>query len=274
MNISVIICTYNAPRELDLALCGVGRQSVAPLEVLVADDGSDERTRELVKEWDAACSFSVRHCWQVDRGYRKVRIVNEAVRRARGDFILFLDGDSFPHPRWIADYREVANERRIVTGRRVKLGPSYSETVTKEQIAAGKFDRVPGDLWASALRRDSLRLGLGLRLPRLVARICHPTARRILGVNYGLPRAAFMDANGYDESWKEYGNEDRDIGRRLKLLGYPFYPLLNRGIVYHIYHTERVRTAESLALKARQAASLEKRCALGVNNGPPFDEQT
>ncbi len=271
MKISVIICTYNAPRELGLALCGVARQHTPPHEVLVADDGSDERTRQLVEKWNDTCEFPVRHCWQSDRGYRKVRIVNETVRRASGDFLLFLDGDSFPHPKWVADYSEVANARRIVTGRRVKLGPQYSETVSTEQIAAGKYDGIPGDLWASALRRDTLRLGLGLRLPRLLARACHPTPRRILGVNYGLPRAVFMETNGYDESWQEYGNEDRDIGRRLKLLGYPFYPLLNRGIVYHIHHTERVRTEESLALKKRQAASLETHCAVGVNNGPPFD---
>ena len=104
MKRSVIICTYQAPRELDFALCALARQSLMPDEVMVADDGSDEGTQAVVEEWRSRVPFRLDHCWQVDRGYRKARIVNEAVRRSTGEHLLFLDGDSFPHPHWVADH--------------------------------------------------------------------------------------------------------------------------------------------------------------------------
>ena len=48
---SVIMSTYNAPRELDLALCGLSRQSREPDELLIADDGSSEATSDVIASW-------------------------------------------------------------------------------------------------------------------------------------------------------------------------------------------------------------------------------
>jgi hypothetical protein len=48
---------------------------------------------------------------------------------------------------------------------------------------------------------------------------------------------------------------------------------LNRGIVYHIYHIERERSEEALALTAIQEASREIRCEFGVESELAFDSQ-
>ncbi|MEO0652226.1 MAG: galactosyltransferase-related protein, partial [Planctomycetota bacterium] len=139
---------------------------------------------------------------------------------------------------------------------------------------AGRLDRPLRALLASRLAGDTQRLGLGVRLPRGVARLLHPRPRKLMGVNYSLPRAAFFAVNGYDEQWTVYGREDLDLELRLKRAGVPFAPLLNRAIVFHLHHAERERSPEALALVAEAERSTAVRCEAGLAGGEAFDPQT
>ena len=273
MSIAVIVSTYNAPRELELVLCALTRQTVLPDEILIADDGSGGETRRLIDRWRERFQVPLLHSWQRDAGYRKARIVNEAIRRSRGARLLFLDGDSFPHRRWVEDHLEVDDPGLVACGRRVKLGPELSRDVSIDDIMAGRFDRPGTQLLSSAIRGDTRRLGLGVRLPRSVARVLHPRPRRLMGVNYSLSREAFYAVNGLDEEWAFYGREDLDLELRLQRARYRFYPLINRAIVYHLHHTERERSPEALALVERQREASHVRCDRGVESSESFDPQ-
>jgi hypothetical protein len=46
---------------------------VLPDEVLIADDGSGEDTRNAIMEFEKSpdCLFSLKHAWQEDIGFRK-----------------------------------------------------------------------------------------------------------------------------------------------------------------------------------------------------------
>ncbi len=72
---SVVMSTYNAPRELDLALCGLSRQSRKPDELLIADDGSSQETGDVIASWSKELGFECRHIWHSDHGNRKTRIL-------------------------------------------------------------------------------------------------------------------------------------------------------------------------------------------------------
>ena len=50
-SLALIINTYNQPDYLARVLRGVAAQTSLPDEVLVADDGSGEDTRKLIKGW-------------------------------------------------------------------------------------------------------------------------------------------------------------------------------------------------------------------------------
>lgn len=131
MKTAVIVCTYNAPRQLELVFEGISRQTRKPDELFIADDGSTPETTELVRAWADRLELPVHHVWHTDRGYRKPRIVNEAARRASAEHLIFLDGDSVPHSRWVEDHALAANNGRVLCGRRVKLGPELSPRVTR-----------------------------------------------------------------------------------------------------------------------------------------------
>ena len=62
MRIALVVTTYNWPAALDLTLQSVARQSLAPAEIIVADDGSGPETEALVTRWQApAPSNPLRH---------------------------------------------------------------------------------------------------------------------------------------------------------------------------------------------------------------------
>jgi GT2 family glycosyltransferase len=92
-----------------------------------------------------------------------------------------------------------------------------------------------------------------------------------MGVNFGLGREAFDVVNGYNEQWTFPWREDYDLQLRLNRAGFTFYPLLNRAIVYHIYHLERVLSEEALALTRRQETSDMIRCPFGIESETAFD---
>ena len=50
ITISLIIATYNWPEALRLCLDSILRQTILPSEIIIADDGSDERTTKLIHE--------------------------------------------------------------------------------------------------------------------------------------------------------------------------------------------------------------------------------
>ncbi|MDP6849735.1 MAG: glycosyltransferase [Planctomycetota bacterium] len=265
-----MIPTYNSPRELEFILCSLGRQTRLPDEVLIADDGSGEETKALIQSWVEKLPFPIRHCWHADRGFRKSRIVNEAVRQSTGDFLLFIDGDTFPHRRWIEDYVRAAPNNTVLCGRRVKLGPKISETISFQKIEAGAFDSLNSALLFSSIMGDTKRLSLGIRLPSFLCRVLHPRSRKLMGVNFGLSREAFFAVNGYDEEWKVYGCEDRGLELCLRNSGYTLTPLLNRAVVFHVYHPERPRSAEAHRLIRAQEGSCKKRCVVGIERTTEF----
>lgn len=77
MKISLVISTYNRPDVLAKSLEGVTLQRRPPDEVLIADDGSGQPTRDLVQSWSKSLTFPVKHIWHEDHGFRKTSILNQ-----------------------------------------------------------------------------------------------------------------------------------------------------------------------------------------------------
>lgn len=94
--ISVIIPTYNVEKYIDQCLDSLQLQTFDNFEVLCVDDGSDDQTRERIREYGKVDSrirlIEMPHC-----GLAGV-MRNEGIRQAKGDYCLFLDGDDFFEP--------------------------------------------------------------------------------------------------------------------------------------------------------------------------------
>ncbi len=91
--VSVLIPAYNSAAYLPQALASATSQTYTPLEVVLVDDGSCDRTVEIARDWGRG----VRVFEQPNRGSGAAR--NRAIDESRGQYVAFLDSDDVWHPR-------------------------------------------------------------------------------------------------------------------------------------------------------------------------------
>ncbi len=266
---SVIVTTYNKPEELALVLCGLHLQKIKPTEILIADDGSTKETKEVVNEWKNISEIPIKHVWHEDKGNRKLKICNQAVSESSGNYLIFLDGDSVPHHLWVNDHIKAACLNTILCGRRVRLGPKITKSIDLAFIKSRKLENIFGATLTSFLHKDTKRYMHGIRLPKPLARCFHITERRLMGVNFSLHKSLFEVVGGYvdaNDKIIESGERRREDARlEIELLkaGARRYPLINQGVVYHLYHQERPPNKEvDKFIQNNYKSALEERRSL------------
>ena len=256
--VSLIISTYNRPDALAKVFAGVARQSRAPDEVLVSDDGSREPTRELVARFAGQSPFPVRHVWHPDDGFRKTVILNQSVAEATGDYLVFLDGDCVPHRQYVADHRVLAERGFWVQGRRCFVGERHVPA----------FDIATTRVLAWLLTGRITGRAKAVRLPFPIIR--RDTRQRgIIGCNLAAWRDDLAAINGFDEEYTGWGiGEDSDMGTRLYHLGRPRKFVYAQAVVYHLNHPEapKAHVAHSLARLEETIRSRKLRCARGLDS--------
>lgn len=94
---SVVIPAYNSEPFIAKTLDSVRAQTLGDYEVVITDDGSKDRTAEVIEAYAAAHpGFPLRLASQPNKGIGGAR--NNGVFRATGRFIAFLDADDHWYP--------------------------------------------------------------------------------------------------------------------------------------------------------------------------------
>jgi glycosyltransferase involved in cell wall biosynthesis len=100
--ISVVIATFERPEACERALRSVLAQTVAPLEVLICDDGSADETPQRFGEWERRCE-QVRYLRVPTNTRTPASARNLGIANARADWVAFLDDDD----EWLATKLEL-----------------------------------------------------------------------------------------------------------------------------------------------------------------------
>jgi glycosyltransferase involved in cell wall biosynthesis len=93
-NVSIILPTFNRRRFLELAIESVFAQTCTDWEIVIADDGSGEETRDYLRSISGP---KVRTLW-LPRCANPARIRNAAIGAAHGRYLAFLDSDDIWAP--------------------------------------------------------------------------------------------------------------------------------------------------------------------------------
>jgi glycosyltransferase involved in cell wall biosynthesis len=229
-DISLIVSSYNQPNALALVFEGVLTQTVVPDEVVIGDDGSQPDTKELVDAFAVRAPFPVKFTTQEDKGFRKSRALNNAIRIATGRHLLLLDGDCVPPPNWTRCHVE-ALERGVdfTTAGYVLMSLPRTRALAPEQIASLDLDAQ----CTPAERREFKKIHHKEILYRLLGQRKKP---KILGGNWAATRGCLVAVNGFDEKFAGFGKEDSDIRNRLRNAGFRGRSLWDRNWVFHCSH--------------------------------------
>lgn len=269
MFISVIVTTYNRPDALRAVLAGLLAQAQRDFEILVADDGSTDETSELVASIARDAALPILHVWQEDRGFRAAAARNRAAARARGEYLVFLDGDCVPRPAWIGAHRRLAERGWMVAGNRILL----SESLTRDVLAR----REPIHSWSGARWHQAWIAGeVNRRLPFVtlplgwLRKVGARRWQRVRTCNLGVWRDDFARVNGFDESYEGWGFEDSDLAVRLVNAGVRRKEGAFATGVLHLWHRENTRAREGENWQRLQAriATHETRATSGLERHP------
>jgi glycosyltransferase involved in cell wall biosynthesis len=244
---SLIISVYNKVDYAELVLAGLSRQSNKSFEVIFADDGSDEKMERFINAYKQSASFPIRHLWQEDIGFRKNKILNEALKSANSEYLIFIDGDCIPHKYFIEAHVKERKTNHVLCGSRLMLSERISQSLRKDDVLAGKLEGVNFKLFLDALKGKASRLEDGIYLKAKYFRKCRNTkTAHILGSNFSLEKYLMEKINGFDEDYKGPGlGEDSDIQFRLNLFDVQFESVRNYAILYHLYHPKTVESTEN-----------------------------
>jgi len=260
-SISLIITTYNWKEALTVVLKSVNRQTRIPDEVIVADDGSRDDTRERIESLRNSLSFKLVHIHQPDDGFQVSKIRNRGIAAAKSEYIISIDGDMMLHPRFVEDHLNVAKLGTFVQGGRVIM----SEKLTQGILQNPDLSVTPG-FFSREIKNNKNALWLPA-LTRIAAMVNTNNLKRIRGCNQAFWRKDLIAINGFNEAFQGWGREDSDICLRLNNNGINRINLKFAGIAYHLYHPEAKRSSLGTNDKILQDAIDQKLtfCKLGVD---------
>lgn len=228
---------------LALILKSICKQSYSgAIEVIIAEDKQSKNLHDQILKWRNQYIFTIKHISQEDIGFRKCKILNEAVRQASTPYLIFIDGDCVLHKHFIREHVRASKLGSVIYGRRVMLSKFLSKKVLNTQ----KF------FWLQfifLLLSGSKRLDAALYLPNSVPQ----HKKGFWGHNWSIHVSDIKQVGGFDESYEQAGiGEDTDIEWRLEQIGIQFYRIKNRAIQYHLYHKSNYANTRDVEDKLAQ----------------------
>ncbi len=235
LDTSIIISTYNSPAWLEKVLYGYNNQTYRLFEILIADDGSTEETKNLLERIKDEVFFQIHHIWHEDKGFRKTEILNKAIVKSSTPYIIVSDGDCIPRKDFVEQHVKFRKEGSFLSGGYFKLPLKVSEEISRDDIY---MERCFDINWLkkkglkSSFKNNKLTSGM---LKSALLNFLTPTKATWNGHNASGWKEDIIAVNGFDERM-QYGGEDRELGERLMNNGIKPIQIRYSAICLHLDH--------------------------------------
>ena len=258
MKISLIITTYNWKEALELSLKSGLLQVEKPLEIIVADDGSGDDTAEVIRNMAVKAPVPVIHSRQEDKGFRLSASRNKAIARARGDYIVLVDGDIILEKHFIHDHTRASRPGYFVQGTRVLLKEELSKEVLAEKRLTGFFCTRGVENRKNCLRSAILAGLFSFKSKKM---------RGVRTCNFSFWRKDAIAINGFNEEFVGWGREDSEFTARLINYGLVRRNIKFNALAYHLYHpmNDRSYLEENDRLLQETVEQKSCWCEQGIN---------
>lgn len=247
---SVIAAFYNNIKYLRLVLAGFERQCEKNFELIIADDGSNNEVVREIESITPNHSFRIKHIWHPDKGFRKNKILNQAVLASSSDYLIFIDSDCIPHSKFVEEHLNEKTNALALTGRRVNLSQKITNELTEQKIINGFLENQYLKIIEDGLFGKSYDVEKGFYLEnKFLRKTLNIKYRGLLGCNFSLYKNELLAINGFDERYEAPSiGEDSDIEFRLSLNGVKVKSLNQIAVQYHLYHKIQERLQKNLDL--------------------------
>lgn len=175
------------------------RQSLADFEAIVVDDGSDWGD-QIIRRYDGL--LQLRYLWRPNDG-SPARSRNAGARAARGEGLVFFDGDMLPNPQALASYARCLAEapEAVVYGYTGNTGLCFSPSIWFPAIRVMAYDA-----------RFCFRSATEMVYERA---LLETPQRFAWSGSFALTADLFAASGGFDESFSGWGFEDTEFAERL-----------------------------------------------------------
>jgi len=231
LSVSAVIVTWNSAEFLPRCLDGLRRQS-GILELIHIDNASSDNSAAILRDAFPGCTQIVN---DTNRGFTGA--VNQAVARARGEFVFLLNPDAFLEPEYVARVVAAMNEAGetfgMGTGKLMRAtaadtvdSKGIRMTRTGRHLDIGQGGRDGED--DRGIRRVSGSRGLGVSAGETARPRDRETSQpsEVFGVSgaaavyrMSFVRDVSMDGEFLDEDFFTY-REDADVAWRGRVLGW------------------------------------------------------
>lgn len=266
LKISIIITTYNSEEWLIKVLQGFLFQTEKNFEIVVADDGSTEKTKQVIDSFSNKFQHPIIHVWQEDNGFQKTKILNKAIIKSNANYLLFTDGDCIPRKDFVSNHLKNKEKGYFLSGGYYKLPLPISKLITNQDIETSNCFKIN---W---LLKNGLKLNF--KLTKLTHNIIFakfmnwitPTKKTFNGHNSSCYKSDLLAVNGFNEDMN-YGGLDRELGERLFNFGIKSKQIRYTAICLHLEHDRIYATQKNWEENFRIREFNKKHNVTYIENG-------
>ncbi len=243
--VSVIIPTYNRKETLSLVLISLFQQNYPKdkYEVIVADDGSDDGTKEFIAKIIKSSPISLKYAYKPRAGFCPGQARNLGANEATGELLVFLDDDVVVLPNFIRSHVKAQIKAPVVLGYKSGYDSEDNHEIADFRAALVKKKKDIRSIPLIKEFRDN-----EFNDPLLKTSKTNPQIWQIFATgNNSIRKDIFLEFH-FDESFVGWGDEDVELGYRLYKAGYQI--LLDKSCLgFHIHkdpHSKGAYTKEKL----------------------------